>query len=186
MAALISDPTFLIAQAFGFAAMATAISMYQFKKHRTIMLLMVLCSGLWCAHFAFLGSATGVVMNVINVARSLVYTRREKPGWDKAWIPAVFVAASVITVIFTWDGIWSILPCAASVCATMGSWQKNTQRLRLYTVGVCLGWFFYNLVHYSVAGMVNEVFTLTSVLIALWRYRFRPEKTEEAARPPAE
>ena len=174
MAAFISAHTFLIGQIFGFAAMATAIAMYQFKKHRTIMLLMLLCSALWCAHFAFLGSATGVVMNVINVARALVYTQRDKKWGAKPWIPAVFIAASVVTVIFTWDGVWSLLPCAASVCATLGNWQTDTQKLRLYTVGVCAGWFFYNLIQHSWAGMANEIFTLFSVAIALWRYHFHP------------
>lgn len=174
MAAFLSTHAFLIGQIFGFAAMGVAILTYQFKKHRTIMLLMLLCAALWCGHFAFLGSATGVVMNVVNVARALVYTQRDKKWGSSPWIPAVFILAAAVTVIFTWDGVWSLLPCAASVCATLGNWQTNTQKLRLYTIGVCAGWFFYNLVQHSWAGMANEICTLCSVLVALWRYRLPP------------
>lgn len=40
-----------LTQIFGFSAMAVGIIMYQFKKHRTIMVLMTLCSALWCLHY---------------------------------------------------------------------------------------------------------------------------------------
>ena len=177
----IAAHTALIGQCFGILAMITSILMYQFKKHRTIMLLMLLCSALWCIHFAFLGAMTGVIMNLINVVRALVFTQREKPWCGKVWVPAVFAAASVAAVIFTWDGPYSLLPCVASVAATVGNWQKDTQRLRLFTIIVCVGWFAYNAVHGSWAGMANEIFTFFSVLLALWRYHFHGETEETEA-----
>ncbi|MBR5262406.1 MAG: YgjV family protein, partial [Clostridia bacterium] len=51
----IKDNSFIIAQAFGFLAMGVGISMYQFNKHRTVMLMMVLCALTWCCHYTFLG-----------------------------------------------------------------------------------------------------------------------------------
>ena len=177
----ITAHTVLIGQLFGILAMITALIMYQFKKHRTIMLLMLLCSTFWCIHFAFLGAMTGVIMNVINVARALVFTQREKPWCSKLWIPAAFTAASVVAVICTWESAYSLLPCVASIAATLGSWQKNTQRLRLFTIVVCVCWFAYNAIKGSWAGMANEIFTLFSVLLALWRYHFHgePEAADE-------
>ena len=148
----------LIGQCFGILAMITSILMYQFKKHRTIMLLMLLCSGLWCIHFAFLGAMTGVIMNVINVIRAVVYTFRGKKLASGRYIPAIFIAASVLTVILTWDNAWSLLPCAASICATLGNWQTDTQRLRILTIPVCVCWFVYNMINGSAAGMANGCF----------------------------
>ena len=167
----ISAHGYVFAQVFGFAAMGTAISMYQFKKHKTIMLLMVLCSSLWCLHYACLGLVTPIVMNVINVLRAVVFSQKEKKWASGNYIPVLFVLASVAAVILTWDGAWSLLPCVASVCATAGNWQSDTQRLRLLTIPVCLCWFAYNLVNRSVAGMANETFVLVSVLVGLARYR---------------
>ena len=51
MIAFLQAHSFLIGQIFGFGAMFVGIIMYQFKKHRTIMLLMMLCASLWCLHF---------------------------------------------------------------------------------------------------------------------------------------
>ncbi len=172
MLAFITNHSFLLGQLFGVLAMITAILMYQFKKHRTIMLLMLLCSAFWCVHFAFLGAMTGVIMNVINVVRALVFTQRDKPWCDKKWVPAALVAASAVAAVCTWENVYSLLPCIASVAATLGSWQKDTQKLRLFTIVVCVCWFAYNAVKGSWAGMANELFVLFSVLIALWRFHF--------------
>ena len=181
MAAFISGHAALIGQCFGFAAMATGMLMYQFRRYRTIMLLMVLCSGLWCLHFAFLGKLTGVVMNVINVARAVVYARREKKWANSNLWPALFILLAALTVVFTWENAWSVLPCLASVCATLGNWQKDTQKLRLYTIGVCAGWFVYNAVSGSIAGMANEAIVFGSVIVGLIRYRKRGDAPPPAA-----
>lgn len=186
MLTFFSNHTFLIGQLFGVLAMITGILMYQFKKHKTIMLLMLLCSTFWCIHFAFLKAATGVVMNVINVARAMVFTQRDKPWCEKKWVPAAFSVASVIAVIFTWEGIYSLLPCVASIAATIGSWQKDTQKLRLYTIVVCIGWFTYNAIKGSWAGMANELFIFFSVLTALWRFHFYGTEEPAPAQPAEE
>ena len=178
MTAFITGHAMLFSQIFGFAAMATAVSMYQFKKHKTIMLLMVLCSSLWCAHYACLGLVNPILMNVINVLRSLVYSRREKKWASGNYIPAIFIAASVAVVIMTWNDVWSLLPCVASVFATVGNWQTDTQRLRALTVPVCACWFVYNLVNHSVAGMANETFALVSVAVGLYRHRRKAAPAE--------
>ncbi len=171
MTAFLTAHAYLFAQIFGFAAMGVAISEYHFKKHRTIMLLMLLCSALWCVHYLFLGTMTGVYMNLVNVVRAAVYTQRDKKWAQTKWIPAGFILLSAAVTALSWANGWSILPFFASVAATLGNWQTDTQKLRLYTVGVCAGWLVYNIVNSSIAGAANEIFTLVSVGIALWRYR---------------
>ena len=61
-----------LSQIFGFLAIAVGILMYQFKKHKTIMILMTLNAALWCLHYGSLWLFTPVAMNFINLARSYV------------------------------------------------------------------------------------------------------------------
>ena len=171
MLSFIQSHSFVIGQAFGFAAMATGIIMYQFKKHPTIMLLMMLTAGLWCLHFVCLGKYTAVFMNLLNVARSVVYSFRGRRWADSKAIPAVICGASIVISICTWEGPLSLLPAAASVFSTLASWQTDTRRLKLLTIPVCAGWFVYNLFGKSYAGMANETLVLASVFIALYRLR---------------
>ena len=52
-----------LSQIFGFLAIAVGILMYQFKKHKTIMILMTLNAALWCLHYGSLWLFTPVAMN---------------------------------------------------------------------------------------------------------------------------
>ena len=101
-----------LTQIFGFSAMAVGIIMYQFKKHRTIMVLMTLCSALWCLHYTSMWLFTPVAMNFLNVARSYVCSLNKEWVHSKA-VPIVFIAVSLVLTIVTWQGVWGILPFIA-------------------------------------------------------------------------
>ena len=161
----------LIAQILGFIAMGIAIAMYQFRKHRTILILMSLCSLVWSLHFAALGLFTPVGMNMINVVRGIVYSFRDKKWAQNNIIPAVFIVLNAGSVILTWESVWSILPFIASIFATIANWQRNTRLLKYLSVPVCVCWFVYNIVNGSVAGTLNETFALASIAIYLIRTR---------------
>ena len=159
----------LFANFFGFSAIFVVMLMYQFKKHKTILLLMVLTSALWCCHFGVLGLITPVAMNLVNTARSFVFSFRDKK-WAQSWlIPAAFLAASLILVIVTWESTWSILPCIGTSFATVANWQKDTKKLKILTIPVCISWFIYNTVSHSWAGMCNEILAFSSIMVSLYR-----------------
>ena len=163
--------SFLIGQIFGFCAMFVGIITYQFKKHRTIMLLMVLNASLWCLHFLCLGKYTAVFMNLLNVVRAILFTFRGRKWADSVVVPVAVCVVSLLISVLTWEGPLSLLPAAASVFSTVASWQTDTRRLKLLTIPVCVGWFVYNLFGRSYAGMANETFVLGSVIVALYRLR---------------
>ena len=169
MTAFFQAHSFLIGQIFGFCAIFVGIIMYQFKKHRTIMLLMVLNAALWCLHFLLLGKYTAVFMNLLNVARAVVYSFRGRKWADHIIIPILICVASLGVSAATWDGPLSLLPAAATVSATCAGWQTDTKKLKLLTIPVCVCWFIYNLFSHSFAGMANETFVFISVLVALYR-----------------
>ena len=144
-----------LSQIFGFLAIAVGILMYQFKKHKTIMILMTLNAALWCLHYGSLWLFTPVAMNFINLARSYVCSFDNKFARSKA-VPVVFIVSSVF--------------------ATVGGWQKNPQILRVSNVLVCLCWLPYNFVNNSWAGIVNNLLTLVSLIVALIRYRAKQKQ----------
>lgn len=161
----------LVANIFGFSAIFVVILMYQFKKRKTILLLMVLYSALWCCHFGVLGLMTPVAMNLLNVVRSFVFSFREKKWAQSNIIPAVFLIASLVLVVCTWESMWSILPCIGTAFATLANWQKDTKKLKLLTIPVCLTWFTYNVVNGSLPGACNETLAFVSIIIYLFRAR---------------
>ena len=173
MTDFIAENSYILSQICGFLAIITAFSMYQFKKHRTIMFLSVLCSGIWCLHFAFLGLINPILMNVVNLIRGAVYACREKPWANKKFIPYLFAAVSLTLTVVTWENAWGVLPCIGTICSTFANWQTDTRKLKLLTVPVSLSWGVYDAVNKSVAGCLNEVLVLIS--IALYFIRARKE-----------
>ena len=162
----------LIAQIFGFIAMGIAIAMYQFKKHRTILILMSLCSLVWSLHFACLGLFTPVGMNMINVFRGIIYSCRDTKKWAQSnIIPAVFIVLNAGSIILTWESMWSILPFIAAIFATIANWQMNTRLLKYLSIPVCVCWLVYNTVNGSIAGACNETFALVSIAAYFIRTR---------------
>ena len=179
MAEFFNAHSYIISQILGFGAMFTAILMYQFKKHRTIMLLMVLSSGLWCLHFASMGLLSPVMLNVVNLSRAVVFSFRDKKWANKPFIPVIFGAVSLILMVVTWEGPASLLPGIGTLCATFAGWQTDTKKLKILTVPVCACWFTYDMLSKSIAGMCNEIFVLASIVVFFVRVRKRPaEKTE--------
>lgn len=162
--------SYLIAQIFGFSAMTMAIISYQSNKHRTIMILLVLCGLFWCCHFYFLGLMTPIALNFINIIRGLIYSFREKGKLNSPLIPTAFIAVSLVMTVLTYENGWSLLPLAGACFATVANWQTNTKRLRLLTVPVCICWFIYNTVNHTWAGMANEVLCFISICISFYRY----------------
>ncbi len=168
--------TAAFAQGFGFAAMLTAIITYQCKKHRTIMLLIILTSLLWCCHYACLGLMTPIAMNFLNVIRNSVYSFRDRKWAQTKAIPAAFIAVSLVMTVLTWANAWSLLPFVASIFAIIGQWQTDTRRLKLLTIPLSACWWVYNFVNHSWAGMCNETFVLCSIAVSLLRLRAERKK----------
>lgn len=171
----------IIAQALGFVAMGIAVAMYQFKKHRTILFLLSLCSIVWSLHFAALGLFTPVGLNMLNVVRSVAFSFREKKWAQNNIIPGIFVVLCAGSVILTWESAWSILPFIASIFATIGNWQSNTRMLKYLSIPVCVCWFVYNIANGSIAGTLNETFALISIFVYLIRTRKAVKNEAETA-----
>ena len=65
---------FIIAQIFGFAGFACSVSAYQCKKHKSVMILKTLNEMLFAFQYFFLGTYTGMAMNIISSVRNLTFS----------------------------------------------------------------------------------------------------------------
>ena len=96
----------------------------------------------------------------------------------------------VVTLFFTWQGWWSILPVAANIAATIGGYTYNARKIRV--VGMLINsplWLTYNILCFSVGAIASEILSLASILIAIVRYDIRggaeAADTGEGAQPPS-
>ena len=166
--------SFIIAQIIGFCAMATAITSFQLRKRKSILIFQLICTALWTLHFLVLGNLTGCVLNGVQTVRCVVYYFKETQKWaqNKLWL-YLFLAAGVVVGVLTWENAWSLLPIVGMLISTVSLWMNNPKHIRLLNLPVSAVWLVYDIVCKSYAGVCNEIFLLVSVTMALFRLDYK-------------
>lgn len=162
----------ILIQLIGFAAMLLVIISYQAKKRTIILLIQILSSTLWAIQFLLLGGITGAALNILAIIRALIYMQKDKYAWTNSlWLPIGSSIVFVTVGIITYESLISILPMIAMVIASFALFVRDERKIRLMSLGISPPWLIYDAFSGSVAGVISEVFTICSIIIALIRYR---------------
>ncbi len=189
----------VLVQVIGFVGIALNILSVQFNKHWQIMLFKTLGSMTFVLQYILLESWVGMVMDLIGSIRNIIFTLNVKNGKsNKGWIIAFSIftfVAGLITIITTWDksigyaSNWSndasvvsiiavsisIISIVAKLLTTIAYGFKDPHRIRMVNIPSNACWVVYNLVAFSIAGVINDLMCLGSIIIA--EIRFRKKKT---------
>ncbi|MBE7046331.1 MAG: YgjV family protein [Ruminococcaceae bacterium] len=157
---------YLLSQIFGFAAIVVAYFIYQQGKRKNVILLKLIADVLWVLCFVFVGGYTGALTTFVSIFREIVFYNRFKKKWagSKFWL-CLFMGIYIFIGILNIENIFEILPTLASSVSTIGYWNKNVKAFKLISIPVSLCMLIYNIYCMSIAGIWNEVITLSSIII---------------------
>ena len=170
----------ILGQLIGFAAMGVSFFIYQQKKRENVIILKLITEFLWIAHFAFIGGYTAMTTTGIAVFSEIVFLNNDKKIFSGKWCLYFFIAAFFASLIFTYDGIASVFPVISSSIATIGFWNKKVSKMQVFFFIQSIGMLIYNIVVFSIAGICNELITISSLIIAIIRNRFKGDKVNAA------
>ena len=165
-----------IIQLIGFLGLAMSILAFQFKKHRGIVLCKMSSELIFAVQYILLGAWTAAILDGISVIRNALYTRFVKRGRSTTPVIIGFGLFVVATGIVTFDGWLSLLPIGAKLLTTVSYGMKNERLLRFITLPSCIMWSIYNLYVGSLGGALGDFLTLTSLLIAVYKFDFRKQE----------
>lgn len=174
-------------QLLGFVAMGAGVMSFQARRRVAIIALQVAASALWTTQFALLGGTLGALMNGLCILRGAAFASGERWRWARhpatLWgFCALFVGVGLWACATAWD--W--LPIVGTVVSSVALFRRDPQRLRRWSLLSSPPWLVYDAWAGTLAGVCCEVFNLTSILVALWRFRERPAAPGETpAAPPA-
>ena len=159
----------LLAQIIGFGGTALTIIAYQQNKRKKILLCTVISAALFAIHYIILGAYTGAIMNILAASRSLVFMNNTKK-WAKSkiWV-AVFMIVYTVACVLTWDKWYSVLPLIAMLLTTVSNWFQSEKKIRFLTFPSSPCWLVYNVLNGSFAGVITEIFVMSSLIIAIIR-----------------
>ncbi len=169
----------ITAQVFGFLALAANILSFHFREYRQIVIVQMLSSVLFTAHFMLLYASgradalTAGALNALSLLRNglLLLTEKKRTGRETALIAGIFSAAVVAFGIMTWSSWVSVLFILAMVLVTVSMSIRRPNRLRLVMMAAAPFALTYDLLIGSIGGSVNEAISFASALIAFLRNR---------------
>ena len=188
---------FIFIQGIGFLGLLAGIIAVQFNKHKTIVMWKTIMEILFIVQYYFLHAYVGMVMGVIGVVRNTIFTRLvEKKKSTK--IPVILacivtVFAGIITLMLSWEktvqsmGFWtknynlqlaltitiSIMSIIAKIFSTVGYGMENPKIIRALNYPSSSLWLIYNVISFSISGIITEVMVLLSLTIATIRYKIK-------------
>ena len=163
----------------GALGIVAAVLAFQCKRHGRVLTYRTANEILFGVQFFLLGAYTGVAMNVVGSIRNTIFTVEVKRGKSTRLTAAIFCLAFLVFGLLTWEGPKSLLVIAAKIISTLAFGNKNLLVVRLLILVTSSSWLIYDLFSGSYAGVVCEVLTLLSILIALYRFHL-PRKGREA------
>ena len=167
----------VIIQLIGFLGLAMSILAFQFKRHRGIVLCKATSELTFALQYILLGAWTAAVLDFISVIRNLLYSYLVKKNRSTAPVIIIFGVFVGLTGFFTYDGILSLLPIGSKLLTTISYGIKQEKWLRLITLPSCILWIIYNLFVGSIAGVLTDSVTFVSLLIAMYKFDIRQQKT---------
>lgn len=163
----------ILVQAIGLVGTALFFISYQCKSNRSLFLVQFLSYLCYTTHLLMLGAITGGISYVLNLFRSFCLGNKLKFAHSRAMC-AIICALQVAAMIFTWSGWISILPVAANIASTIGGYTHNARKIRIS--GMCINsplWIVYDIIVGSWAGILDEVFSIGSMVISIARYGWK-------------
>jgi len=160
----------ILVQGIGFLGIACAVLAFQCKEYRPLVWLRGANELFFAIQYLLLGAYSGAAVDFLGCFRNLVFLDCDKKGkslrpW-RIFFSCVFAGVSLLT----WAGPKSLLSAVAKVASTIAYGSSSPRLIRFITLCSASCWLIYNSLVFSVAGILGEILTLTSVLIGIVRF----------------
>lgn len=170
---------FFLIQAVGVVGTVLFFLSYQCKSNKNLFRVQFVSYLCYTTHLLLLGAVTGGVSYILNTVRSFCLGSRSSFLKSKTMC-GIICLLQLVTLLFTWDGWWSVLPVVANIAATVGGYTHNARTIRV--VGMLINsplWIIYDVIVGSWAGILDEVISEASMILSIFRYGWKNLDTVE-------
>ncbi len=164
----------ILVQGLGVLGILSSVISFQCRTHGKIMLFRNGNEFLFAIQYLLLGAYTGMTMNIIGCVRNQLFAAQVKKGKSTRKTQIIFCLIFIAGGLVSWSGYKTILIIVSKILSTIAYGLENTKILRIIILFTSTSWLIYNFSVGSIAGMACEVFTLCSILVALFRLYVLP------------
>lgn len=171
----------ILIQTIGIIGAIFAFLAYQFNKHKTIMLFKTLSEVSFAIQFTLLGAYTGLAMNIIGCTRNFTFAYLVSRKKNTAPFIVLFAVIALIIGIITWESAISLFAISGKIITTIAFGMKKPQTVRFFALPASLCWIIYDILYFSIGGIITELFTVISIAIGTWRYYVSNKNDKEVS-----
>lgn len=111
-------------QLIGFFAWVLLTVSYWQKKKINLIILQLITYILYAAHFLFLDGLSGALCNIAGIIVLFLLLIKEKSTKECYWLLLVIVLLYVPIGLYSYSGLYTVLPIVACVVPLISNWQK--------------------------------------------------------------
>ena len=159
---------YILAQIIGFIAFFVSLIAYHRKDKKNILINMIIANIINLVHYLLLGAYSGCITKLLAIFRDcFIIFKKNCNNFLNYFYLIFFIILYIIASIFTFNGILSILPLLAALIYTIFIWNGNELRLKKIAFICYFIWLIYNIFVMSISGIVSNVISIVSTLIAI-------------------
>ncbi len=169
------DPINMIAQGFGLVGMAFAFWSFQRKENNAFFILQALCGVMFAINFGMIGAVSGMLFNIAGILRGVLFRKSDRVMWKFFLVEIAFLACVLVSLIFYTKGalqiVLSLFTYVGLAVGTYVMWTgsgKNIRYVQLFLVSP--SWLIYNVVNFTLGGILCETFNMVSTIISFIRF----------------
>lgn len=168
--------TYILSQVFIIINYVFLVITYQSKSRKHILVLNFIAMIATGLSFLLLSAYSGLAMVIVAIIRNIIffidenkYGKSDKNSTKDYIILAVLYIISIISAIFTYNGILSMASVVASMLYTYSVWQKNAKFYKILGIPIGIISIIYNIYIFSIFGIILEAVLLISSIIGYVR-----------------
>ena len=165
-------PMFIFSQLLSIIGVIITFISYQLRTQKQIIIALTVATSVFIVHYFLIGAYSGAMLNIVCVIRNIIYNLKTnvKPLAHKS-VPYILAAAIALVGALSWTGYESLLVIIALAVNTVFMSIDNPQLLRKSLILTCSMILIYNVIVFSVGGIINESIAIISAIVGLARYR---------------
>ena len=167
---------YIVSQIFVIINRVLLIVSYQLKNRKNILIVSLLALLANGVVYILLSAWSGLAMVFVAIVRNIIFMLDEKKNGKSQKITkkdvgilVVLYVISIISAIFTYEGILSMMSVVATMLYTYSVWQKKTKVYKILGIIIESVWIIYNIYICSIMGVILNISLLISASIGFNR-----------------
>ena len=138
------------------------------KDNKKILVLCIFSSLTYGMQYLFLRAFTGMIVNGVGIIRAVWFYMNNKNNKKNSIFSFITICSLfILSTIFTWDSLASILPLFSALLFTYSIWCDNVPIYKWLAMPVSISWIIYNIIVGSILGYIMEGMLLIIEIIGL-------------------